>query len=55
MLDFITALHNPELNKGYQTGFEKIDNKINGLAKGSLTVIGAGTGIGKSIFATQIL
>ena len=55
MRDFLTALHNPEINKGYNTGFEKLDKSINGLAKGSLTVIGAGTGVGKSIFATQIL
>jgi len=41
--------------EGLSTGFSRLDGIIDGLRKGELITIGAGTGVGKSAFAVNLL
>jgi len=54
MIDRFLKLFDPNYKKGLNTGFKKLD-ELGGLPKGALTIIASGTGVGKSLFATQIL
>ncbi len=45
---------NPNATKGMRVGFEDVDNRLNGLQKGALTLIAARPSMGKSAFALNI-
>lgn len=59
--DCLTALrdlsydYRHEIDKGFSTGWESIDNFLQGLRRGELTVITADTGVGKTTFCTQLI
>lgn len=44
-----------EIDKGYSTGWRCLDNYLQGLRKGEVTVITADTGAGKTTFCTQLM
>ncbi len=44
-----------EIDKGYSTGWRTLDNYLQGLRKGEVTVITADTGAGKTTFCTQLV
>lgn len=44
-----------EIAKGYSTGWRNIDQYMQGLRKGEVTVITADTGAGKTTFCTQLM
>jgi replicative DNA helicase len=51
----VEELHkNPRELIGLPTGFKKLDRALNGLRPGTLTVIGARTGVGKTAFALNL-
>lgn len=43
------------IDRGYTTGWRNIDNYLQGLRKGELTVITADTGAGKTTFCSQLI
>ena len=54
MVDRLKKLFEPSYKKGWNTGFKQLDEN-GGLPKGALTIVASGTGVGKSLFASQIL
>lgn len=44
------VIQNPEASQGLKTGFDRLDEAINGLEPGTLTVLGARPKVGKSTF-----
>lgn len=43
------------IDKGYSTGWRNLDNYMQGLRKGEVTVVTADTGAGKTTFCTQLI
>lgn len=43
------------IDKGYSTGWRNLDNYLQGLRKGEVTVVTADTGVGKTTFCTQLI
>jgi replicative DNA helicase len=44
-----------EIDRGYSTGWRCVDNYLQGLRKGELTVVTADTGAGKTTFCSQLM
>lgn len=44
-----------EISKGYSTGWSCLNNILQGLRPGELTIVTADTGVGKTTFCTQLL
>jgi len=53
--EIVTGLFDPNRIDGFPTGYRSIDKIVDGLKVGSLTVLVASTGMGKSILAMNIL
>lgn len=43
------------IDRGYSTGWRNLDNYLQGLRKGEVTVVTADTGVGKTTFCTQLI
>ncbi len=54
-LSELPASFRTAIDKGYSTGWRNLDNYLQGLRKGEVTVITADTGAGKTTFCTQLM
>lgn len=56
LIDYFEHIKQGEVVKIYPTGFSLLDNQLNGgLRSGTLNIIGARPGVGKSAFSTNII
>jgi len=51
----IADLFNPAISKGFTTGYTSLDKRTGGLLPGHLYILAAETGMGKSVFATNLI